>query len=50
MNEPERSTADDAVERVLRSAETRAGVARFGSSEASAIQQGWSDAAGGDSA
>ena len=40
MNEPERSTADDAVERVLRSAETRAGVARFGANEASAIQKG----------
>lgn len=50
MNEPERSTSDDAVERVLRSAETRAGVARFGAADASAIQQDWSDAAGGDSA
>ncbi|HEU0183219.1 MAG TPA: GTPase HflX [Agromyces mariniharenae] len=50
MNEPERSTADDAVERVLRSAETRAGVARFGAAEASAIQKDWSDAAGADTA
>jgi len=50
MNERERSTADDAVERVLRSAETRAGVARFGASDASAIQKGWSDAAGTDTA
>lgn len=50
MNEAERSTADDAVERVLRSAETRAGVARFGASEASAIQQDRSDAAVDDSA
>ena len=50
MNEPERSTADDAVERVLRSAESRAGVARFGAAEASAIQKDWSDAAGADTA
>jgi GTP-binding protein HflX len=50
MNEPERSTADDAVERVLRSAETRAGVARFGAAEASAIQKDWSDAGSADTA
>ena len=45
MNEAEHTTADDAVERVLRSAESKAGMARFGAGDASAIQKDWSDAA-----
>ncbi len=45
MNEAEHTTADDAVERVLRSAESKAGMARFGAGDASAIQRDWSDAA-----
>jgi GTP-binding protein HflX len=49
MNEAEHTTADDAVERVLRSAESKAGVARFGAGDASAIQREQSDAAGGAS-
>jgi GTP-binding protein HflX len=44
MNEAEPSTADDAVERVLRSAESKAGVARFGAGDATAIQRGGADA------
>ncbi|RZS67622.1 GTP-binding protein HflX [Agromyces ramosus] len=48
MNEGEHTTADDAVERVLRSAESKAGMARFGAGDASAIQRDWSDAAAGD--
>jgi GTPase len=43
MNEAEPSTADDAVERVLRSAESKAGVARFGAGDATAIQRGGGD-------
>ena len=46
MNEAEHTTADDAVERVLRSAESKAGMARFGAGDASAIQKDSSDAAG----
>ena len=51
MNEAEPSTSDDAVERVLRSAESRAGVARFGAGDATAIQRdgaGTPDAASTD--
>jgi GTPase len=48
MNEAEPSTADDAVERVLRSAASKAGVARFGAGEATAIQRERSDAAAAD--
>ena len=44
MNEAEPSTADDAVERVLRSAESKAGVSRFGAGDATAIQRGGADA------
>ena len=46
MNEAEHTTADDAVERVLRSAESKAGMARFGAGDASAIQKDCTDAAG----
>jgi GTP-binding protein HflX len=45
MNEAEQGTADDAVERVLRSAESRAGVARFGAADAASIQREATDAA-----
>jgi GTPase len=45
MNEAEHTNADDAVERVLRSAESKAGMARFGAGDASAIQKDGSDAA-----
>jgi GTP-binding protein HflX len=48
MNEAEPSTADDAVERVLRSAASKAGVARFGAGEATAIQRERSDAVAAD--
>ena len=44
MNEAEPSTSDDAVERVLRSAESKAGVARFGAGDATAIQRDGADA------
>ncbi|WP_022893426.1 GTPase HflX [Agromyces subbeticus] len=37
MNDGEQNSADDAVERVLRGAETRAGVTRFGSADAEAL-------------
>lgn len=39
MNEAEDRPIDDAVERVLRSAESKAGVARFGATSATAIQR-----------
>ncbi|MDQ2662321.1 MAG: GTPase HflX [Actinomycetota bacterium] len=45
MNEAESSTPDDAVERVLRSADSKAGVARFGAVDATAIQRHVMDAA-----
>ncbi|MEV1131031.1 GTPase HflX [Agromyces sp. NPDC049794] len=45
MNEAEDRPSDDAVERVLRSADTKAGVARFGAAGAAAIQQQEADAA-----
>ncbi|HEY1106651.1 MAG TPA: GTPase HflX [Agromyces sp.] len=49
MNEAEQNTADDAVERVLRGAETRAGVTRFGGGAAEAIMAtGADDATGPD--
>ncbi|WP_173922151.1 GTPase HflX [Agromyces sp. Marseille-P2726] len=44
MKEAEQSTADDAVERVLRAAESKAGVARFGAAKAAAIQHDQVDA------
>ncbi|GAA4376790.1 GTPase HflX [Agromyces bauzanensis] len=46
MNEAEHRPVDDAVARVLRSTESKAGVARFGATGAAAIQQHESDAAG----
>jgi len=46
MNDAEQGS-DDAVERVLRSAEQRAGVARFGASEAPSIQRAEADASWG---
>ena len=46
MNEAEDRPIDDAVERVLRSADSKAGVARFGAAGAAAIQQQEADAAG----
>lgn len=49
MNEADTSTADDAVERVLRSAEAKAGVARFGAGDATAIQRGGVEVAAADS-
>lgn len=49
MNEAEDRPIDDAVERVLRSADTKAGVARFGAAGAAAIQQQEADAADGAS-
>jgi GTPase len=45
MNEAEPRTPDDAVERVLRSADSKAGVARFGAVDATAIQRQVTDAA-----
>lgn len=45
MNEASDQHPDDAVERVLRSAESRAGVARFGADDAAAIQKHDADAA-----
>ena len=39
MNDAAPETSDDAVERVLRSAESRAGVARFGGGDATSIQR-----------
>ncbi|WP_448809639.1 GTPase HflX [Agromyces bauzanensis] len=45
MNEAEHHPEDDAVARVLRSAESKAGVARFGASGATAIQRHDTDAA-----
>ena len=45
MNEAEPNTADDAVERVLRSAESKAGLSRFGAGDATAIQRNSADAA-----
>jgi GTPase len=45
MNEAEPNTADDAVERVLRSAESKAGLSRFGAGDATAIQRNDADAA-----
>ncbi|MDF2575799.1 MAG: GTP-binding protein [Agromyces sp.] len=45
MNEAEDRPIDDAVERVLRSADSKAGVARFGAAGAAAIQQQEADAA-----
>ncbi|WP_136709878.1 GTPase HflX [Agromyces sp. H66] len=44
MNEAEDRPTDDAVERVLRSAESKAGVARFGTTGAAAIQRQQADA------
>lgn len=49
MNEAEDRPIDDAVERVLRSADSKAGVARFGAAGAAAIQQQEADAADTDS-
>lgn len=49
MNEAEDRPIDDAVERVLRSADTKAGVARFGAAGAAAIQQQEADAEDGAS-
>ncbi len=48
MNEAEQHADDGAVERVLRSAQTRAGVTRFGA-DAAAIQGDWTDVSTGDS-
>jgi GTPase len=45
MNEAEPNTADDAVERVLRSAESKAGLSRFGAGDATAIQRNGAEAA-----
>ena len=39
MDDAAHETTDDAVARVLRSAETHAGVARFGGGDATAIQR-----------
>lgn len=44
MNDAEQHSSDDAVERVLRSAEQRAGVSRFGAAEATSIQRDEPDA------
>ena len=44
MNEAPEQHPDDAVERVLRSADTRAGIARFGAEAAAAIQKDGADA------
>jgi GTP-binding protein HflX len=49
MNDAAPETSDDAVERVLRSAESHAGVARFGGGDATSIQRdGLDDGRGGD--
>ena len=46
MTQGEQHTPDDDVERVLRSAESRAGVSRFGAGDASAIQRSGSEVTG----